>query len=375
MKRYNILYMSMHGEMVGGGQKSLFLLLERLNKEKYQPFLICPSYGNFVKKVEKLGIETSLLETGELRNPNIFAFISTIRKLKKFIKQNNIDLIHTDARRQTIYAGIAAKLTKTLLVWHVRISDPELKQYDKTLLFLASKVIAVSQAVDTRLKEAKPQSKKTVIIYNGINLAEYGPQHPVDKLKKEFGIDQDNILIGTASQLIPSKGHRVLLEAAAQTLDVFPKLRCIIIGDGNNTYKQELFDLSQKLGIEKKVIFTGFREDIPPLINLMDIVVLPSTHPEGLSRLLLEAMASSKPVIASDVGGNTESVEDGTTGLIVKSSDVDSLSQAILELAQNEKLRNFMGSEGRKRAEKLFNIDQNVAQIEHVYEELLCRDM
>jgi glycosyltransferase involved in cell wall biosynthesis len=375
MKKFNLLFMSMSGEMLGGGQKSLLLLLERLDRKKYNPFLICPTYGNFIKRVEKLRIETSLLKTGSLKNPNIFSFIATIRKLIRFIKQNNIHLIHTDAPRQTFYAGIAARLTKIPLVWHVRISEPETKRYDKTLIFLSHKVIAVSKAVEKRLEKAASQSKKTVVIYNGINLAEYGQQHPMEKLKKELGIDRDNIVIGTASQLIPSKGHRVLLEAAAQTLDVFPKLSCIIIGDGNKTYRQELFDLSQKLGIEKKVIFTGFREDIPPLINLMDIVVLPSTHPEGLSRLLLEAMASSKPVIASAVGGNLESVEDGRTGLIVNPEDVDSLFRAILELVRNEKLRHQMGTAGRRRAEKLFSIDQNVAQIEHVYEELLCQNM
>jgi len=373
MKRSNLLFMSMSGEMFGGGQKSLFLLLERLDRKKYKPFLICPTYGNFIKKVDKLGIETSLLKTGSLKNLNIFSFMSTIRKISKFIKQNDIDLIHTDAPRQTFYAGIAAKLAKIPLVWHVRVSDSDIKRYDKILSSLAHRVIAVSKAVEKRLEKAAPKSNKFVVIYNGINLADYGQQHPKEKLKRELGIDQDNILIGTASQLIPRKGHRVLLEATAKTLDVFPKLSCLIIGDGNKTYRQELLNLSQELGIENKIIFTGFREDIPPLINLMDIVVLPSIHPEGLSRLLLEAMASSKPMIASAVGGNLESVEDGTTGLIVNPGDVDSLSQAILELAQNKKLRNQMGDAGRKRAEKLFNIDQNVAQIEAVYEELLCQ--
>jgi len=375
MKRYNLLFFSMSGEMLGGGQKSLFLLLERLDRKKYKPFLIYPTYGNFTKKVEQLGIETSLLKTGSLKYLNIFSFAATIRKLIKFIKQNDIDLIHTDAPRQTFYAGIAAKLTKIPLVWHVRVSDPDIKRYDKTLYSLAHKVIAVSKAVEKKLEKAAPKLKKIVVIYNGINLAEYGPQHPKEKFKKEFGFDQENILIGTASQLIPSKGHHVLLKAAARTLDVFPELKFIIIGDGNKTYRQELLNLSQELGIEDNVVFTGFREDIPPLINFMDIVVLPSTHPEGLSRLLLEAMASSKPVIASAVGGNLESVEDGTTGIIMNPVDVDSLSRAILELVQNKILRNQMGTAGRKRAEKLFSIDQNVAQIERVYEELLCRNI
>lgn len=373
MKKSNLLFISMSGEMLGGGQKSLFLLLERLDRNKYKPFLICPTYGNFIKKVEKLGIETSLMKTGSLKIPNIFSFTTTIRKLFKFIKQNDIDLIHTDAPRQTFYAGIAARLTKIPLVWHVRVSEPEIKRYDRTLTSLAHKVIAVSKAVEKRLEKAAPKSKKIVVIYNGINLEEYGQQHPKEKLKKELGIERDNILIGTAGQLIPSKGHDLLLKAAARILRVYPKTKFIIIGDGNKVYRKELFDLVQELGIEKTVIFTGFREDIPPLINLLDIVVLPSTHPEGLSRLLLEAMASSKPMIVSALGGNLESVEDGTTGLIVKTGDVKSLSQAILELIRNEKLRNQMGTAGRKRAENLFSIDQNVFRVERVYEELLCR--
>ena len=373
MKQYNVLYMSMSGEMIGGGQKSLFLLLERLNREKYKPILICPSYGNFIKKIERLGIETSLMKTGRLRNPNIFAFVSTIRKLSKFIRQNNIDLIHTDARRQTIYAGVAAKLTKTPLVWHVRISDPEIKQYDKILSFLASKVIAVSKAVEARLEKSAPQSTKTIVIYNGINLVEYGPQPPDEILLKELGIEKNCILIGTASQLIPSKGHGVFVESAARVIESIPEAKFIIIGNGNESYKKELFDQSKELGIENKVIFAGYRENIPQLINLMDIVVLPSTHPEGFSRLILEAMASFKPVIATAVGGNPEAVENGTTGFIVKAGDVDNLAQAISKLAQNEILRNHMGIAGRKRVEEFFSIEKNVALTEKVYEELLCR--
>ncbi len=375
MKRSNLLFMSMSGEMLGGGQKSLLLLLERLDRKKYKPFLICPTYGNFTKKVELLGIETSLLKTGSLKNINIFSFMATIRKLFKFIKQNEIDLIHTDAPRQTFYAGIAARWAKIPLVRHVRVSEPEIKRYDRTLTFLAHKVIAVSKAVEKRLEKAAPKSKKIIVIYNGINLADYGQQHPKEKLKKELGIDQDNILIGTASQLIPSKGHGILVEAAAQVIEIVPEAKFLIVGNGNEIYRQELLNLSKELGIENNVVFAGFREDIPPLINLMDIVVLPSTHPEGLSRLLLEAMASSKPMIASAVGGNLESVEDGTTGLIVNPGDVDSLSRAILKLVQDEKLRNQMGAAGRRRSEKLFNIDQNVARIERVYEELLCRNI
>ena len=206
MKRHNVLYMSMSGKMMGGGQKSLLLLLERLNREKFTHFLICPEYGDLTKKAEKLGIETSFLKTGRLKLPNLFNFFFTIRKIIKFIKKNNIHIVHTDARRQTIYAGIAAKLTKIILVWHVRISDPEIKLYDKVLSFLATKIVAVSEAAAQRLQNLKNNRDKIAVIHNGINLSEYDMSPPDPKLSEELGRERGCILVGTACQIIPRKG-------------------------------------------------------------------------------------------------------------------------------------------------------------------------
>jgi len=111
-KKYNVLYTSMSGEMIGGGQKSLLLLLERLNRERYRPFLICSNQGSLVERAKKLGIETAQIETGSLKNPNIFSSVSTIRKFIRFIRSNHIDLIHTDAPRQTFFCWFGSKNNK-----------------------------------------------------------------------------------------------------------------------------------------------------------------------------------------------------------------------------------------------------------------------
>ena len=375
MRKYNLLFTTISGELIGGGQKSLLLILKGLNKKRFKPFLICPSEGDLIDKVEKLGIETAIIKTGSLKRLNFFSNAGAIFELKRFIKQKNIDLIHTDAPRQTFYAGIAARLTGKPLIWHVRVSTPEKKRYDKFLSYLASKVISVSKAVGRRFEGLKTNKDKFVVIYNGVDLTEFSSQLPGKKLKEEFGIEEDWILVGVAGQLIPSKGQSEFLKAAAQVSKLFPKVKFMIIGDGNETYRKSLEDLSQDLGIAEKVIFTGFREDIPRLMAGLDIVVLPSSILEGFSRVILEAMASSKPVIATELGGNPEAVVDGTTGIIIPPEDTTRLAEAILELVKNERKREQMGLSGRERAEKLFSIETNIAQIEKLYEELLCQDM
>ena len=148
----------------------------------------------------------------------------------------------------------------------------------------------------------------------------------------------------------------------------------MIVGEGNSAYREKLEELSKNLGLSGTIVFTGFREDIPRIMNMLDIVVLPSTtHLEGLSRVIIEAMASSKPVIATNSGGNPEAVEDGATGLLVPPEDPNKLAESILTLIKDKTKRNQMGEAGRKRAEKLFNIEKNVFRIEKVYEELLCQ--
>lgn len=373
MRKYNLLFTTISGEMLGGGQRSLLLHLERLNKKRFRPFLICPSEGDLIEKAKKLGVETAIIKMGTLKRLNFFYIPATVWKLKRFIKQKNIDLIHTDAPRQTFYTGIAARLARKPLIWHVRVSDPDEKFYDKFLFTLANKVIAVSKAVRKRLEEVAPGSNKIVVIYNGVDLTEFGHKPAEKEFKEEFGIEGDCALVGTMGQLHPRKGQDVFLRAAAQVSKLIPNIKFIIVGNRNEEYRKKLEDLSKDLGIAEKAIFAGFREDIPRIMSSLDIFVLPSTNLEGFSRVILEGMASRKPVIASRVGGNPEAVEDGTTGIIVPPEDPTQLAAAILELVKNEDKRSQMGEAGRKRAENLFSIEKNMAQVEKLYKELLCR--
>jgi glycosyltransferase involved in cell wall biosynthesis len=374
MKQHNILFTSLSGQMLGGGQRSLLLLLERLDRKKFMPFLACSSGGGFIEKAEKLDVETTLIKMRRIKNLNVFSSAATVFKFKELIKKKDIDLIHTDSPRQAFYAGRAAKVTETPLIWHVRVSTPEKRSFEKYLFNHAHKVIAVSKAASQRFDGFALAQEKVVVIHNGVDLTEFVPHQPDRRVKEEFNIQKGEILVGTLGQLIPGKGQEVLLKAASLVLKQIPQVKFMIVGDGSHAYRQKLEELSKDLGLSGTIVFTGFREDIPRIMNSLDIVVLPSTtHLEGLSRVIIEAMASSKPVIATNSGGNPEAVEDGATGLLVPPEDPNRLAESILKLIKDEKKRKQMGEAGRKRAEKLFNIEKNVFRIEKVYEELLCQ--
>ena len=375
MKQHNILYTSLSGQMLGGGQRSLLLLLERLDRTKFNPFLVCPSEGGLTEKVKKLGIKTRIIRMGGVKSLNVFATAAVLFKLKKLIRRKNIHLIHTDSPRQAFYAGLAARRTRTPLVWHARVSTPEKKSFEKFLFNHANKIIAVSDAASQRYCGFERFDEKVTVIHNGVDLIEFGPK-PIDrKLKQEFKIKEDLMLVGTLGQLIPGKGQEVFLKAAARVFERTSRVIFMIVGNGNHAYRKKLEDLCTDLGLSGNVVFTGFREDIPRIMNILDIVVLPSTtHLEGFSRVIIEAMASSKPVIATDSGGNPEAIEDGTTGILVHSEDSDRLAASILDLVQDGDKRKRMGAAGKQRAERLFSIEKNVSRIEKTYEDLLCSD-
>jgi len=376
MQQYNLLFTSLSGEMLGGGQRSLLLLLERLDRTKFRPFLVCPTEGGLVEKAEKLGIETEIIRMGSLKTPNIFSTAATVFKLRRLIKKKKIELIHSDSPRQALYASLAVRKTKTPLIWHVRVSTAEKKSLDRFLYNRSRKVIAVSRAASLRFAEYDLASDKLVVIPNGVDLTQFKPMYPDRKLQEELGIEAGSVLVGTLGQLIPGKGQDVLLKAAKRIAEQAPEVTSVIVGNGNTVYRKTLEELSAGLGIEDKVRFIGNREDIPQIMSCLDITVLPSTsHLEGLSRVIIEAMACAKPVIATDTGGNPEAVEDGKTGILVPPGDPDGLALAILELARDADKRKRMGEAGRKRAEQLFSIEMNVDRIEKIYEEILCPSM
>lgn len=354
--------------MVGGGQRGLLYILERLNREQFEPIVIVPSYGLLLNKVKELNISTRCFKIKGIKNP--LNLITTVVRIVKIIWSERIDLLHTDSPKNTIYGGLSAKITGKPLIYHARVGDRD--KLDKLLYFLSTKIIAVSKATAKRFN-----SSKVEIIYNAIDVKRFNPDTDNNEIRKEFNMPsrqtgKNDILIGTIGQLIPKKGQKEFLNAASGILKIYPKIKFIIVGNGNKKYKEELEELCRSLNISQSIIFTGFRDDVPAIMSALDIFVLATSYPEGLCRTILEAMACGKPVITTNVGSNPEALINGVTGILLPPPGSPSLlKDAILKLIKDEQKRKEMGEKGRERAVELFNIETHIREIEKLYLDLL----
>jgi glycosyltransferase involved in cell wall biosynthesis len=364
-----ILYSSLSGDLVGGGQQSLLLYLKYIDRKRFKPVLVCPSEGKLILAARNLGIETAFVPMPSLKHFSIVALF----KLASLVVRKKVDLIHTDNPRHTVYLGIVSLLLQRPLLWHVRVSDRENPLYERLLFFLSKKVIAVSKTVGGRFNHISRSNKKLTVIYNGVAIKEYDSQLAKGNEREEFS-SEDCVIIGTVGQIIPIKGQELLIKAAAAVCKVSSrKIKILIIGTGKPDYCNRLVEMSRSLGIHDKIVFTGFRDDIPALMDALDIFVLVGTHKEGLSRVILEAMAAGKPVIATEVGGNGETVIDGKTGFLIPVNSEAGLVSALLKLISDGETRKRMGTAGRLRLEQTFDIDENLKIIQGIYEELVCR--
>ncbi|MDO9565596.1 MAG: glycosyltransferase [Candidatus Desulfaltia sp.] len=369
-KSYNILYLVNSGEIIGGGEISLLGLIKELNRKKFNPLVICPEGGSLFNELNKIVVETKIVRMETIRNLNIFSWVRTVNKLIQLIKKREINLIHSNGSRATIFGGIAARLTKTPLIWHVRIADSD-KLLDKFLVKLADKIIVVSKAVSRRFDWIEDKEDKIVLVYNGIDLERFKPDVGIRKVRGKISLSSETPLVATVGRLDWYKGHKYLLVAAEKVVQALPDARFLIVGDGE--YRERLENQVKQLNLDKNVIFTGNRKDIPEILASIDLFVLSSVS-EGFGRAAAEAMACGKPVVATKAGGLSEVVEDGITGRLVPPKNPAALAKAIIELLKDKKKSENIGIAGRKRVEKLFSIEKNVKSIEELYEKILTRE-
>jgi glycosyltransferase involved in cell wall biosynthesis len=369
-KAITILYLEHHSAIIGGGQISLLQLLKNLDREKFKPLLVCPERGQLSAEAQKYHIQTYFIPLHSLRTFKVPTFFLSIKKLLEIIKEEKVNLVHTNSSRSMMYAALLRLFHRTKVIWHVRITDKD-RIVDRILEWFAKKIITNSNAAAKRFSWAKNQSK-VVAIYNGLDLKTFDEKKDVAKIKKELTINNEDIVIGTVAKLQPKKGIHILLDAAVPVLKKFPSTKFLIVGDDADpvgAYLKGLKSLAQQLNITEHIIFSGYRDDIPQIIEVIDIFTFPSFS-ESFGRSLLEAMAASKPIIASNVGGIPEIVVDGETGLLVPPSNSTELTAAISYLLEDDNLRKKMGRKGRKRVEELFTIEKNVKAIETLYIEL-----
>lgn len=370
MTKPRVLLAENAGSFVGGGQVSFLNLVARMDRSRFEPYVVCPEEGDFLEEALERGIPALIRRMPSLRGLGALRLPSALRSWLTLIKKFRIDLLHANGTRAMIYAGLAGRLTSIPVVWHVRVlaSDGPL---DKFLASLSTKVLVNSRAAAGRF-EFLGGSRGPTVVPNGVDVAQFEQASPDPELRKKWGLDAKFVLL-VLSQLIPSKRQELAIEALASLRRRGMKASLILVGDevlASRGERARLEGVARRLGVTNDCVFAGFRRDVPELLKQADLLIHPGRE-ESFGRALIEAMASGLPVIAAGGGGVEEVIEDGVTGVIVRSASPEVWVEAIEKLHRDPSLRRKMGAAGRRRVEKHFTIESHMAGVEQIYEEVL----
>ncbi len=353
MHKIPILYITCFGSMQGGGQKSLYLLIKHLDKERFRPFLVVPQAGALKDAVERLGVEVFVLPLGRLRSLNISRTLRGYRTFGRIIDETQAHIVSTDSVRETFYARLACRRRGASVLLHLRVADIN-RWLDRMLYASSDALIAVSHAAADRFNGMDKESKVTVV-YNGVELDSLlpAPPRPPD----------GRLRIGCFGRLEPRKGIDVLIRAVAR-LKARP-LSIHLFGDGEAAYERHLKRLAAG---DDRIHFEGFVEDAADRMRQMDAVVLASRRGEGLSRAVIEAMALARPVIVSDIPSNPELVGSDQEAFIFRNNDDAELARLLDGILKQPDVLIEAGRRARCRAEAFFDLEKNTRRIEEIYD-------
>jgi glycosyltransferase involved in cell wall biosynthesis len=208
-------------------------------------------------------------------------------------------------------------------------------------------------------------------VYNGVDLNRFAPNGKPRALtlRRQQGIGDNDFVLGTVAIFRPEKAYHVLLKAIEEIRPSIPNLRVLLIGKG--PLEKSMRERCRQMGLDENVRFLGYVEDVERCLSLMDVFCLVPNSNEGFSNAIIEAMAAGRPVIATDVGGNAEAVVHGETGLIIPPDDPGALADAIVRLYRDESARLSMGRKGRERAEKEFDVEKMIINLQEIYDRLM----
>ncbi len=370
-----------HVPVFSGGERSLFDVMLCLKERGWEMGLLLPRWGDLAEEAKKIGVEVRLISIPDfiLRikreeiglYPRVLSSLSPIAKeLRKAMK--GYDILYTNSQKAHCLSVLVPEFP---IIWHFRdILYGRARILMNMLSVVPRRIIAISQAVRRQFW----LSAKVRIVYNAVELAGgYGENHKFrviyDAVEPE-ATEKIEIIkgkkIGMVGQIAPWKGQHNFIEVMAKVLKKRKDVYGVVIGDvvfdkpENRKYKEMLLKRVKELGIDDRIIFTGYIKNPYPAMSSLDVLVHVPEEEEPFGRVLVEAMALKVPVVSHDIGGIKEVV--GDAGFVLPYKDFDGMSEKILEIIENPSLREKLVEKGRKRWEENFRLKRLITQIEGV---------
>jgi glycosyltransferase involved in cell wall biosynthesis len=392
MNPENILFVHPSNELYGI-DRVLLRQVRMLDRNTFCPHVAVandlPYEGLLTNELARNEIPFRELKLGVLRRRyanigglGLYAYrtLASAIQLAAYSRRHNVRLVHTNSVSVSA-GGIAARLAAIPHVWHVHeiITHPGWlnRMITINLRLFADTIVAVSSAVRDHLLEGDPKlGNKCIVIHNGIDPGRFlaVEQSSTQALRQSWGLRSNTIVIGMVGRISAWKGQEFLLQAVNRVFHQETNLSVRLVGGivpGEAWREEALQQMIIDLGLQEVAAIDDFRQDIPVVLSAFDIFVLPSTLPDPFPTVVLEAMASGKPVVATAHGGALEQVTDGETGFLVSPADPNEMAQALIRLIGNRDRRLSMGAAGHARFLSHFTTNHYIRAVEDLYRNIL----
>jgi glycosyltransferase involved in cell wall biosynthesis len=363
------MYRILHTEWSSGwGGQEIRIIQESLEfmKRGYRMMIACQPGSRIYEVAKDKGVPVIGLRMRTGIDP------LAVLRCREIIKKHSIDLVHTHSSVDSWCCSIAAKWSSIPVVRSRHLSTPISENYLSYFLYmkLAGRVITSGETIQKRMIEVNGYDpRKIVSIPAGVDEKIFSPEVSGDGVRRDFNIRPDDFLLGIVAILRSWKGHSYLLEAVKTLADKIPSLKLLIAGSGPQ--EKNIRDYIANNDLTRRVIMAGYREDVPQILKILDLFVLPSYSNEATSQVIPQAMAMGVPVIATLAGGIEEVVTEGSTGKLVAPRDSRALSEAIYWAYQNREETRKMAERAREFILKDFTVTRMIDKTEKVYRELL----
>jgi glycosyltransferase involved in cell wall biosynthesis len=370
------------------------LLLESLRAKGVDPTVVLFGDGPFAARLGSLGIRTVFVEVADvvrrasrygaegLVETALLSFqaLPTVVRLARLARQLDVDIVHTNGLKAHILGGLAGRLIRRPVVWHLRDFLPRGlsgRVFRRSARSLPALVFTVSDAVTADLQTLGPRPVPVVRLYDPIDITRFEPGLSTNHMREELFLGAETPLVGMVAHLTPWKGHEDFLRIAQIVGDAMPRVRFLVAGGpiyetgGHSGYAESLRTRAGELGLGDKVIFLGSRDDVPKILASLDVLVHCPTAPEPYGLVVIEAMAAQRPVVAASAGGIPEIVQHDITGLLTEPGDIGGFAAAVLRLLGDSALRCRMGEAGRRRAVALCDPAPHAAAVLDAYRALV----
>ena len=382
----NILFLHAGAEMYGA-DKVMLDLIRNLDRTRYNSLVILPSEGVLVDALIQEGIAVEVILYPILRRKFMtakgifrygFDLIKYSRALTKIARKRKIDLLHVNTSAVLEGCIIRSKLRIPML-WslHEIILRPKIVFRITSWLIAkyANSAVSDSNAVKAHIESSGYFTDHPIkAIYNGVNADMFNPDNDCKYLRKEWNIPQGALVIGMMGRVNSWKGQGDFLQAATILMAKHPSVYTVFIGsafEGEEWRETELRNAIAASPYQDRIILDGYRTDSKGIYKLYDVFVLPSTNPDPLPTVVLESMATGKPIVGYRHGGVCEMVKDGYNGLLAEVGNPDDLAAKIKILLEDDSLREEMGRNSRKRLLETFSIESYIRNYSDEYDRLM----